>query len=88
MKSPSFFGEIGLLQGIPRTATVTATEPARLWRISGEDFLAALTETPLSASATAGLTMRLKRTHPSQQPSLPDQREAVDDEQIATPMSH
>jgi MFS family permease len=88
MKSPSFFGEIGLLQGIPRTATVTAAEPTRLWRISGEDFLAALTETPLSASATAGMTMRLKRTHPSQQPSLPHQREAADDEQIATPLSH
>ena len=73
MKSPSFFGEIGLLQGIPRTATVTATEPTRLWRISGEDFLSALTETPLSASATAGLTTRLKRTHPSRQVTLPAQ---------------
>ena len=73
MKSPSFFGEIGLLQGIPRTATVTATAPTRLWRISGEDFLSALTETPLSASATAGLTTRLKRTHPSRQVTLPAQ---------------
>ena len=71
MKSPAFFGEIGLLQGIPRTATVTATEPARLWRISGDAFLAALTETPLSASATSGLTMRLKRTHPSQHVTIP-----------------
>ena len=88
MKSPSFFGEIGLLQGIPRTATVTSTEPTRLWRISGEDFLAALTETPLSASATAGLTMRLKRTHPSQQPTVPAQRDAAEDEPIATPVSH
>ena len=88
MKGPSFFGEIGLLQGIPRTATVTSTEPTRLWRISGEDFLAALTETSLSASATAGLTMRLKRTHPSQQPNIPEQRAAADEEQIATPLSH
>jgi predicted MFS family arabinose efflux permease len=67
MKSPSYFGEIGLLQGIPRTATVTTTEPTRLWRISGDDFLAALTESPLSASAASGVTMRLKRTHPSRQ---------------------
>jgi hypothetical protein len=72
MKGPSFFGEIGLLQGIPRTATVTATEPSTLWRISGDDFLAALTETPLSASATAGISMRLKRTHPKQQPLAPE----------------
>lgn len=87
MKGPSFFGEIGLLQGIPRTATVTATEPTRLWRISGEDFLAALTESPLSASATAGLTMRLKRTHPSQQATVPDQRVA-DEEATAAPLPH
>ena len=84
MKSPSFFGEIGLLQGIPRTATVTSTEPTRLWRISGEDFLAALTETPLSASATAGLTMRLKRTHPSQQVQLTEQRSAEQEETAAS----
>lgn len=88
MKAPTFFGEIGLLQGIPRTATVTTTESARLWRISGGDFLDALTETPLSASATAGLTMRLKRTHPSQRPSVPEQRAGADDEQIATTSSH
>ncbi len=84
MKSPSFFGEIGLLQGIPRTATVTATEPTRLWRISGEDFLAALTETPLSASAASSLTMRLKRTHPSQQVSLPQQPETEHEEAAAS----
>lgn len=83
MKGPSFFGEIGLLQGIPRTATVTATEPTRLWRISGEDFLSALTETSLSASATAGLTMRLKRTHPSRQVTIPEQ--AVDSPEDVRP---
>jgi hypothetical protein len=85
MKAPSFFGEIGLLQGIPRTATVTTTEPTRLWRISGEDFLAALTESPLSASATTGLSMRLKRTHPSQQVTLPTQ--ATDSPEIRAPES-
>jgi len=84
MKAPTFFGEIGILQGIPRTATVTTTEPTRLWRISGEDFLAALTESPLSASATSGLSMRLKRTHPSQQVALPTQRDAVEEETAAT----
>lgn len=87
MTGPTFFGEIGLLQGIPRTATVTTTEPTRLWRISGDDFLAALTETPLSASAAAGMTTRLKRTHPSQQVSLPEQP-ATDDEDAAAQLSH
>jgi len=69
-KSVTAMSLAGLL---PRTATVTSTEPTRLWRISGDDFLAALTETSLSASATAGLTMRLKRTHPSRQVTLPEQ---------------
>jgi predicted MFS family arabinose efflux permease len=80
MKSPSYLGEIGLLQGIPRTATVTTTEPTRLWRISGDDFLAALTESPLSASAASGMTMRLKRTHPSQQVTLPAQETSAPQE--------
>jgi len=88
MKAPSYFGEIGLLQGIPRTATVTATEPTRLWRINGDDFLAALTETPLSAAAMSGMSTRLKRTHPSQQVAVPAQRDSADEEQIATPLSH
>jgi MFS family permease len=88
MKAPSYFGEIGLLQGIPRTATVTATEPTRLWRINGDDFLAALTETPLSAAAMSGMSTRLKRTHPSQHVAVPAQRDSADEEQIATPLSH
>ena len=63
MTGPSYVGEIGLLQGIPRTATVTATEPCRLWRIDGDAFLEALTQTPLSASFVSGMSTRLKRTH-------------------------
>lgn len=35
-------GEIGLIEELPRTATVTAVESATVWRIPGELFLAAL----------------------------------------------
>jgi hypothetical protein len=46
-----WFGELGLLEGIPRTATVTTTAPSVLLRIDGDAFLDALTTAPLSAGA-------------------------------------
>ncbi len=39
MAAGDFFGEIGLLKGVPRTATVTTTEPCTLLRIEGDVFL-------------------------------------------------
>ncbi|MDQ1683356.1 MAG: hypothetical protein QOC82_93 [Frankiaceae bacterium] len=82
MSAPSYVGEIGLLQGIPRTATVTALEPSRLWRIDGDAFLEALTETPLSSGFVSGMTTRLKRTHPAREVVIPEQRE-VDEAELA-----
>jgi predicted MFS family arabinose efflux permease len=46
------FGEIGLLNRVPRTATVTALEACRLLRIDGDAFLEALTSDPLAALVT------------------------------------
>jgi CRP-like cAMP-binding protein len=60
----SYFGEIGLLRGVPRTATVRTTEPATLWRISGEDFRAALESGSASASMLQVASSRLARSHP------------------------
>jgi CRP/FNR family cyclic AMP-dependent transcriptional regulator len=61
-----YFGEIGLLQGIPRTATVTAVTPAELLRITGEDFLRIVNEGPgVSSALRNGMTRRLDLTHPS-----------------------
>ena len=34
-----FFGEIGLLRQVPRTATVRTVEPCHLYRIPGQEFL-------------------------------------------------
>ncbi|MEY2403023.1 MAG: hypothetical protein QOD38_574 [Acidimicrobiaceae bacterium] len=60
----SYFGEIGLLRGIPRTATVRTTEPSVLWRLSGEDFLEAVQANSASTSLLGVAFSRLSRTHP------------------------
>lgn len=62
-----YFGEIGLLAAGPRTANVDADGAVRLWRIPGDDFVAALTEAPATASFMEGARMRLARTHPSRE---------------------
>ena len=41
-----FFGEIALVTKLPRTATVTATEPVRALVITDRDFLALLKKSP------------------------------------------
>jgi MFS family permease len=46
-----WFGELGLLEGVPRTATVTTREPSVLVRIDGAAFLEALTAAPLTPGA-------------------------------------
>jgi hypothetical protein len=60
----SYFGEIGLLRGINRTATVRATEPSLLWRIGADEFRAALEAGTASTSMLSLSTSRLARSHP------------------------
>jgi CRP-like cAMP-binding protein/predicted MFS family arabinose efflux permease len=62
----TYFGEIGLLGHIPRTATVTALTGCTLLRIEGQDFLDALTNLSASPSLLEGARTRLSLTHPSQ----------------------
>lgn len=69
MPAGTYFGEIGLIERIPRTATVTAETETRLVRIDGEAFLDALTSAPPSASFVEGARQRLARTHPSLRPT-------------------
>jgi CRP-like cAMP-binding protein len=67
----SYLGEIGLLAGVPRTATVTAKTPATLLRISDTDFRDALTTLSASPSLLQGAQARLALTHPSSQVLVP-----------------
>ena len=58
MEAPSYFGEIGLLHGVPRTATVITTEDSTLWSIKGESFLWAAGQAGLSGALTDNVTVR------------------------------
>ena len=57
-----YFGEIGLIHSVPRTATVSTITAARLARVPGAAFLDALSSSPAAwARALEGATTRLGR---------------------------
>ncbi len=61
--SPSSFGEMALLTGEPRSATVTATTEGVLLRLERSRFLDLVQREPLIAITVAGtLSMRLRRS--------------------------
>jgi CRP-like cAMP-binding protein len=70
LEEGDYFGEIGLVEGIPRTATVRAATGGLVYRIAGPDFLDAINESPiLSGTLLDGIVGRLARTHPSYEPN-------------------
>jgi MFS family permease len=66
--APGYVGEVGLLKGIPRTASVRASQDSTLLRIAGPDFLAAMEAGRPSPSLLAVAGARLART-PGPQPA-------------------
>jgi MFS family permease len=67
MQSPDHFGEIGLLGGTPRTATVTAVDQCELWRIPAETFLLAVSHA--GVSGVLAETTRIRRDYVPPTPS-------------------
>jgi hypothetical protein len=65
MSAPIYFGEIGVLGHIPRTATVTALTDCRCDQIEGQALLDALTSAPPSSTLMENARSRLSLTHPS-----------------------
>lgn len=63
MTAPTYLGEIGVLERIPRTATVTARGPVKVLRIDGDRLLDALTASPASSSLMENARGRLTVTH-------------------------
>ncbi|MCW3156444.1 MFS transporter [Micropruina sonneratiae] len=58
------FGEIGLLRGVNRTATVTALRGTELLAIQGSTFQAVAAPGPSAELVLGGMRTRLRRTHP------------------------
>jgi CRP-like cAMP-binding protein len=65
MTAPSYFGEIGVLARMPRTATVTAITDVRVLGVDGTELLDVLTSAPPSSSLMENARTRLGRTHPA-----------------------
>jgi hypothetical protein len=65
MTGPSYFGEIGVLEHVPRTASVRTLSPCRCLEIEGAALLDALNSTPPSSSLMENARSRLALTHPS-----------------------
>jgi len=65
MRVGEWFGEIGVIRRMPRTAAVRATTDATAWVIDGQTFRGALAG-PLQGQGLLHGTMstRLARTHP------------------------
>jgi small-conductance mechanosensitive channel/CRP-like cAMP-binding protein len=55
LEAPDFFGEMGLLTGEPRRATVVALSDAEAWRLGKADFRTILENRPAIAEAIAQL---------------------------------
>ena len=70
MQAPAYFGEIGVLERIPRTATVTAVTQCRCDAIEGDALLDALAAVPPSSTLMENARSRLAVTHPSHEPTF------------------
>ena len=60
--APGYVGELGLLHGIPRTASVRTRLPSTLLRIGSQDFLSALQVSQPSPSLLSVAGTRMART--------------------------
>lgn len=65
MVAPTYFGEIGILRHVPRTANVTAVTACRCTLLDGAALLDALNSSPASTSLMQLASSRLAVTHPS-----------------------
>ena len=65
MEAPTYFGEIGILQHIPRTANVIAEGECRCALIDGQTLLDAISSANPSSAMVSRTASLLAETHPS-----------------------
>jgi MFS family permease len=68
MQAPTYFGEIGILERMPRTANVIAADDCRCLLIDGEELLDAVQSANASTSMLSRARSLLAVTHPSESP--------------------
>jgi CRP/FNR family transcriptional regulator/CRP/FNR family cyclic AMP-dependent transcriptional regulator len=61
--TPQFFGELGVLGDMPRTAAALALDESDVWRADGESFLRFLTGEPSTAKALLRALARQVMSH-------------------------
>jgi CRP-like cAMP-binding protein len=59
LRSPAYVGEIGIIHGIARTATVVTSTDCHVWKIPADAFLQAAGQAGLSGALTDGVMVRL-----------------------------
>ena len=65
MVAPDYFGEIGLIRRVPRTATVTSAGGCRVWRIPAATFLGAASQAGLSGALAETVRVRVQSDDPA-----------------------
>jgi MFS family permease len=65
MEQGQYFGELGIIERIARTASVASLSPCELYRIAAGDFRDALTELPPSTAFIEQARTSLARTNPA-----------------------
>jgi MFS family permease len=71
VQAPGYVGELGLLHGVPRTATVRTREAATVLRSDGSAFLECLETAPASPSLLSIAGARMARTPSRRNPVTP-----------------